>query len=178
VIPTQDEAKAAVVHIVRRDPRQMGEQTSRWTLAGIRRVCQWLAHLSDSGIWRTLDTLQVHWKRGREYVHSPDPEYDDKIARMAQIWHTVTHDTTEYTRLFLDEVTYYRHPTVGYSYAASGEKGPLAMRSHRSNTTTRVIGALNGLTGELMYLQRAKIGIAGIIRLYEQLAHQYQGRHL
>ena len=156
----------------------MGEQTSRWTLAGIRRVCQWLEHLSDSGIWRALAALQVHWKRGREYVHSPDPEYDDKVARLAHIWREVTGDRAQYTLLFLDELTYYRHPTVGYGYEASGAKGPLARRSHRSNTPTRIIGALNGLTGELSYLQRTKIGIAGIIKLYEQLAQRYQGTQL
>lgn len=167
-----------MLHIVRRDPRQIGESTSRWTLAGIRRVCHWLEHLSESGIWRALEALEVHWKRGREYVHSPDPEYEDKRARLAHIWREVCAEPTRKTLLFLDELTYYRHPTVGYSYAASGSKAPLARRSHRSNTSTRIIGALNGLTGAVSYVQRTKIGIAGIVRLYEQVVQQYPGQRL
>lgn len=177
-VATKEQAKEAMVHIVRRDPRQLGETTSRWTLAGLRRVCKWLEHLSDSGVWRAIDALAVHWKRGRESVHSPDPQYDDKVAYLAHIWHEVVGAPARSQLLFLDELTYYRHPTVGYSYEASGAKGPLAQRSHRSNTSTRIIGALNSLTGAVTYVQRTKIGIAGILRLYEHLTQQYPGRRL
>lgn len=162
-----------MLHIVRRDPRQYDEPNSRWTLAGIRRVCDWLQHLSDAGVSRALHDLRIHWRRGRDYIHSPDPDYDEKMKRIKEIWRDVRGAATEMVLLFLDELTYYRQPTLGYSYEASDSAGPLARRGYGTNTSTRIIGTLNGLTGEVCYLQRSKVGLAGIVKLYEQVAQRY-----
>jgi hypothetical protein len=56
-------------------------------------------------------------KRGRSYIHSPDPDYEAKQAAL----------------LFLDQVSVYRQPTVGVAYEdvayeQAGQCQPLARR--------------------------------------------------
>lgn len=65
--------------VVRRSPRLFGLARSRWRLADLGRVIPWLRRQRGS-IHRVLRRLDVRYKRGREYFHSPDPAYDTKLA--------------------------------------------------------------------------------------------------
>jgi hypothetical protein len=50
---------------------------------------------------------------------------------------------------------------------------PLARRSYRTNTATRVVGALNALTGRVSVLQASRIGVRALRQFYEQLCREY-----
>jgi hypothetical protein len=167
------ERQAALLHLVHRDPRQVGEPRTRWTLGAIQRVCAWLAHYTPSGIWRVLDRLAIPWKRGRDHIHSPDPAYEAKRAYLAQIDAQVRAASPRWVLLSGDEVTYYRQPTLAAAYEAAGPAQPLAERSYRSNTPTRVVAALNALTGRVSVLQAARIGVRALVQFYEHLCQQY-----
>ena len=167
------ELDATLVDIVHRAPRQFGEAQSRWTLAAIQRVCRWLADYTPSGVWRLLERLEVHWKRGRDYIHSPDPDYVAKREYLAARRGEVQAAPARLVLLDGDELTYYRQPTLAAAYHQAGPTQPLARRSHRSNTTTRVVGALNALTGQVSVLQAARIGVRALIQFYEQLCREY-----
>jgi len=69
--------------VVRRDPWQLGISQTRWTLAALRSVVPWLEAHSLAGVPRVLDALAIHAIRGRDYLHSPDPDYDAKRAYIA-----------------------------------------------------------------------------------------------
>ncbi len=71
-----DDAQEALLHIVGRDPKAFGEERSRWTLEAIQQVCDWLTLRTPSGMWRVLQRLGIHYKRGRSYIHSPDTHYE------------------------------------------------------------------------------------------------------
>src|SRR5690348_6910600 len=77
-----EQAKEALLHVVRRDPHQLGESRSRWTLNTLLPHLDWLEVQTSSGLWQVLDRLGIHYKRGRTYVHSPDPAYEEKLARI------------------------------------------------------------------------------------------------
>ncbi|HET8647866.1 MAG TPA: transposase, partial [Vicinamibacteria bacterium] len=156
-----------------REPRQFGQAQSRWTLAALQRVCHWLADYTPSGIWRVLDRLDLHWKRGRDAIHSPDPDYDAKRAYLADRAAEVQAASPRLVLLYGDELTYYRQPTLASAYGAAGPTQPLARRSYRSNTATRVVGALNALTGQVSVLQASRIGVRALITFYEQLCREY-----
>jgi hypothetical protein len=167
------EQEAALVHQVHREPRQFGQAQSRWTLAAIRRVCHWLTEYSLSGVWRVLDRLEVQWKRGRDYIHSPDPAYDAKRQYLADRLADVQAAPTRLVLLYGDELTYYRQPTLAAAYERAGPTQPLARRSYSRNTPTRVVGALNALTGRVSVLQASRIGVRALLTFYEQLCREY-----
>jgi transposase len=174
VYPTADAAKEAVLHLVRRDPRQFEEPRSRWTLAALQRVCAWLGRISQPGVSQVLKRLHVTWKRGRSHVHSPDPHYVAKLltihVRLQEIrlrW------TPRLVLLFQDEMTYERHPSVANAYAASGREQTLASRSHASATQRRITATLDACTGRVIFRQAARIQIPTLCRFYEQVCAAY-----
>lgn len=54
-----------------------------------------------------------------------------------------------------------------------GGAQPLAERSHRSNTATRLVGALDAATGRVRYRQASHIGVAQLVGLYRDLRAAY-----
>jgi hypothetical protein len=136
------------------------------------------AGASLSGVWRVLDDAKLQRKRGRDHIHSPDPRYRRKVAYLETIRTHVEAAPLGAVMLFLDEVTYYRQPSIGYGYAEAGSANPRAERSTRSNTATRVIGALDAATGQVLVHQRTKIGVPALIRVYRDLVAAYPGRRI
>ena len=143
--------------VIRRDPATLGYTQSRWKLSLLAEVCDWLNISNESSLWRLLDRLDIRYKRGREYIHSPDRHYMDKLSLIELARLRAHYAPERYVFLYLDELSYYRQPTVARAYAARGNHQPLARRSHASNTCGRVIAVLNALTGQVNYLQRNKI---------------------
>ena len=120
--PYPDAAEAAedLQHLVRHQPRLLGLDQTRWTLAAIREACLWMHGLSLGGVAQVLDRLGVSWQRGRAAIDSPDPDYDAKRAYLAQLRAAVAAAPERWVLCFLDEVTIERQPTVAASYAARG----------------------------------------------------------
>ncbi|MFN3763237.1 MAG: helix-turn-helix domain-containing protein, partial [Anaerolineae bacterium] len=83
--PTAEAAAAELQEVVRRSPRLYGLKRSRWWLDGLRQSVDWLRGLSLPGVHKILCRLGVKYKRGRRYVHSPDPEYDEKLAQLQAV---------------------------------------------------------------------------------------------
>ena len=137
-----------------------------------------LAAASLSGVWRLLHDSKLHRRRGRDHLHSPDPAYQEKVAYLRAIQARVAAAPDTAVLLYLDEVTYYRQPSLASAYAPAGADAPRAERSTRSNTTTRVVGALDARTGQVTSLVRGKIGVAALRRLYRDLVAAYPGRQL
>lgn len=75
--------------------------------------------------------------------------------------------------LYLDEMSYFRQPSVGYHYELAGSDRPYAEQSYRSNTKTRLVGALDACSGRLLFRQASKIGINELVALYQQIACAY-----
>jgi len=157
--PDAASAQTALLHVIRRAPQQFGHEQSRWTLARLRASCPWLHLRTDGGLSRLLRRLRISYKRGRDYVHSPDPNYAAKLAYIEQCRQRAEADPEHYVLLYLDEFTYYRQPTVGYDYELMGPSQPLARRSCAQNSWFRIVAALNALTGQVTYLQRSKITV-------------------
>jgi hypothetical protein len=120
-----------------------------------------------------LDRLAIPWKRGRDHLHSPDPDYDAQCAYLARIQAQVRQAGPRRVLLYGDEVTSYRQPTLAAAYAAAGPAQPRAERSYSRNTAPRVVAALNAARGRLSVLQAPRSGVAALIHCYEQLCQHY-----
>lgn len=138
----------------------------------VREHCSWLQVTTDGSLSALFKRLGISYKRGRDYVHSPDPFYEEKRFLIKQAQERAYQDTT-FVLLYMDEVTYYRQPTIARAYEASGRQQPLAQRSHRSNTSRRIVAVLNSTTGQVTFLQRNKTTIPSLTQFWYDIRATY-----
>ena len=170
---SKEEAKEAILHTVRREPSSFGKCRSRWSLSLIADVCEWLQVNTPSGLSQLLKRLGICYKRGRSYIHSPDPYYQQKMDVIAQCLLKAWYVPEKYVLLYQDEFTIYRQPTLDRDYEQMGKLQPLAHRSHGSNTELRGIGALNAVTGQVTYHQASKANIRQLTVFYDMVVDDY-----
>jgi hypothetical protein len=173
-----EEAKTALLQIIRRTPEQFGYEYSRWKLAMILESCPWLLVRTLGGLSQLLKRLKISYKRGRDYVHSPDPNYNEKLSLIELMRLRAFHEPERYVFLYLDELTYYRQPSLACAWEERGQKQPLALRAYQSNTHSRVLGGLNALTGQVSYRQRSHTDIACLTGFWYQLRAEYPDAEL
>lgn len=172
--------RAGLLQILASDPRAwpLAQPQTRWTLAALRAGVPSFWEYSLSGVWRILAGYDLRWKRGRDHLRSPDPDYRAKLARVDALRAEVAAAPDDAVVLYLDEVTYYRQPSLSSGYAAARSDAPRAERSHKSNTSTRVVAALDARTGRVIAHQGRQIGVAELVRFYQTLAAAYPNRRL
>lgn len=166
-----------LLHQVRRDPHLDGIDRARWRLSDLVEVCApWLRVHSQSGMWRLLQRLHIHYKRARMYVHSTDPHYQAKVAYIQERRNHVQEHLGEEVFLYEDEMGYYQQPTLAQAYDEAGrtrKKGPLAQMGSISNRFTRVVGTLDAFTGKVVFRQATKIGVSMLVKFFQQVVEAY-----
>jgi hypothetical protein len=141
-------------------------------LRTIRACCPWLDLTTDGGLSQLLDRLNIRWKWARSYIHSPDPDYWAKLLYIDHCLALARANPARYPFFFLDEVSLYRQPSLAPTYAATGHTQPLARRSCRSNTVHRVLGAVDALTGQVIFLQRSHISVPVLTEFYQTVSQR------
>jgi hypothetical protein len=120
-----------------------------------------------------LRRFDVHYKRGRQYVHSPDAAYQAKLARIAEAIQQVLTQPARYVLLYADEFTYYRRPSIANAYGQAGQDDIRANTGWLSNTKRRIAAGLNFLTGQLHAWQRASFRRSTLLRFLLSLETVY-----
>jgi hypothetical protein len=163
-----------MLELVHHSPRAHGYPESRWTLRRLRQASvSWLKLGIDSSLWHLLRRLDISYKRGRQSIHSPDPDYQAKLETLERYLGHSRGDPRRYPLLYLDELSYYRQPTIAPVYEARGHQQGKARRSQRSNSCRRVVGALDAGSGKVLHHQGDRIGCRELVRFYEQIAQAY-----
>lgn len=170
---TEAAAKEAVLTVAHQPPSAFGLGESRWTLALLRHSLAHLQVSSDSSLWHLLSRLGISYKRGRHYLHSPDCDYQAKLALLDQCLSQSRLDPGRYPLLYLDELTFYRQPTLACDYEERGHRQPLARRSYRSNTPLRVAAAMDAFTGRVVHRLSYHVDCRELVRLYEAICQTY-----
>ncbi len=159
--------------MVRRSPRCWGVDRTRWTRTTLGGVIGWLTGYTPSGVGRALAALGVVLKRAREHVHSPDPDYVAKRAAVDACVAEARAAGGRVVALFQDEITLHRQPSLAPAWAARGRDQPLAERSYRRDTTARVVGTLDALTGQVCFRRRHELRIPALVSFYREVAAAY-----
>lgn len=133
----------------------------------------WLAGCSLGGVQRLLRRLGLVYKRGRRYVHSPDPDYDAKLATIAQAHAQARADPAHVVILYEDELTYYRRPPVAQGYAPRGSDRPYAAQGYGSNRRRRIAACLDAASGRVVFWQRAHFDVRTLGRFFQAVAAAY-----
>jgi hypothetical protein len=82
----------------------------------------------------------------------------EKLVRKAKM------PEADFRVLYLDETSLYRQPTVAQAWWLSGQKSPWAPWSYRSNTKTRIAGALDVKEGSVFYQLSSRCGVKELTR--------------
>ena len=122
-----------------------------------------------------LRRLKITHKRGRDYVHSPDPEYDEKVRYIEKI--IENHDSSKQVILFMDELTLKSHPSVGYDYARTNEQ-PRARRGIGAEKQVRLCGVINAVSGRTDVMMRKVVSVHSIISFYQSLSKIYPTKQI
>lgn len=154
--------------VIHQEPARFGIARSRWRLADLRQVVPALRTYSLSGISRALRRLGIRLKRGRLRLHSPDPAYADKVARIDRALTLARRYPDRCALHYGDEMSVYRQPTLADRYAPVGQE-PTARLSPRSNTRHRLGGTLDAVTGQVQTVTGAKVGVDKLVALLQQL---------
>jgi hypothetical protein len=177
-----EEARAALIDTIHRgppppsDPQPVADgsqetvRRSRWQLSLFKEAIEWMQALSLSGIYRILRRLDIHLKRGRDYIHSPDPQYLEKLEAVEICRRRAEESGGAEVALYTDEVGCYRQPQASRDYEERGSSvQPLARRSLQQNTLYREVAALNPLTGELIHHGASRMNVRELLRFYRQI---------
>ena len=167
-----------LTELLHRSPREAGLKRSRWWLDGIRQAVVGLGEYTLAGIWMMLKRLKLRYKRGRDYLHSPDPDYDLKLQYVVAAYKQAQANPAHVVLLYQDELTYYRRPSVARGYAPVGSKHPRAHLGYRANSKRRISGSLNAVTGQFHAQQLTRFGVTQLKRYYQQLETAYPAAHV
>jgi transposase len=141
----------------------------------VRAACPWLNLHSDSGMHHILKRMHISWQRARSYIHSPDLDYDLKLANVQAVRMLAGQAEGQVVLVYLDEVTIEQQPTLAHSYAMQdrGRSQPRARLGHSSNTLTRVVATLEHGTGRVVYRRASKITLATLVQFFQDLRAAY-----
>jgi transposase len=120
-----------------------------------------------------LQRLAIHTKRGRDYLHSPDPDYVAKRALIERARQTAQHDPIHQVLLFGDECSIYRQPSLASAYEAAGHIQPLARRSYRRNSADRLLGVLDAVSGRVIARRLRQVTTRDLVRFFITLVQSY-----
>jgi hypothetical protein len=77
--------------------------------------------------------------------------------------------------LFQDEASFYRQPSQGWLWAGMGRRQPKMRYSHRSNTLMRVVGFMDGVTGQVLAWDFPRVTVDRLARCIRQVSQAYPG---
>lgn len=154
-------------------PESFALERSRWWLDGIRQAVSWLKPLSLPGVWKLLKRYRLVYKRGRRYVHSPDPQYASKAARLRQATQEVQADPEHIVLLYQDELTYYRGPTAAPDYVPQATDAPRAEQGTGYNSSRRIAGCLDAQRGRVFSWQRSAFDHHTFLRYLQAVEAAY-----
>jgi hypothetical protein len=128
--------------------------------------------MTDTGIYKVLKRLGFSRKKAQYFIHSPDPEYRAKWQRILDAYQEAVVNPEEVVLLFQDELTYFRRADIHLTWQAEGQP---QRHNHKTgnNTQARVGAVLNALTGQVLFLQRYKVGMLELAKLYALVRETY-----
>jgi len=75
--------------------------------------------------------------------------------------------------IYLDELTFYRQPSLSQAYEQTGKTQPLAKPGHRSNYSSRILAGIEIWQGKVVCLHRSKITLSTLRKFYQQLTEAF-----
>lgn len=143
---------------------------SRFRLQDLADSFYFLEGYSLAGLSQLARRLHLHLKRGRLAVHSPDPAYGRKLLQLERALIAAVETPAQVRVMFGDEASIYRQPSLGQAWERSGYQ-PVVRQVAGSNHRWRLAGALDAVSGKVVWLARSSMRIASL-KAYLRLLRQ------
>jgi transposase len=167
------EARRALDLLLHQSPLLYGQNRTRWRLQDLGQVVPWLAGRRDGTIHRLLQRLGFSHKQAAHFQRSPDPDYRFKWRQVLAAYQDALSHPDEAVLLFADELTYYRRSILRAMWQRRGRRQRRLGHVPGANTKARVAAAVNAVTGQVLYLQRSKIGRPELASFYATIRQAY-----
>jgi hypothetical protein len=152
-------------------PREYGLGRTRWHVADFIGYVPGVG--CRSAVWRVFRRMGICYRRGWAHLVSPDPLAQVKLEWLAAIQERVRLHPDQAVLLWLDELTFYRLPSVARSWGDGQKRALKAQMRSGNNTCARVVGALNAHTGQVEVRLRSEIGVRQLQQFYQQVRATY-----
>lgn len=171
----KEEAQADLNAVVAADPAQYEISRTRWRLKDLLSVFQKKGYLlsTPGSVHQFLARLGIRLVRARYAHRSPDPHYQAKLEYIEKVTQRVKASAGREVLLFLDEVNYYRQPLLAACWTRSDQPQEKVHRSYRSDTRTRILGAIDRKDGRVIVHQATRITVPTITNFYKRLHEAY-----
>jgi len=150
-----------------------GRPVTRWTLARIQAACPALPPRTLSGLWRLLHRHRIRLRHGRPQLYSPDPAYQVREASLHRVLRRVAANPDRCVVLFLDEFTVSHWPLVAPDWCVLPGPPPCAQRTAPGERRTRIVGALDGISGRVLSQRDSAISTVVLARFLARVAAAY-----
>lgn len=158
--PDQDQA---LDRTIEREPRSLGKNFSNWTSHQLALHLKWLVH--DVTVWRHLKRLGWRWRRPVPRIASPDLRYAAKARYLRELRRQARQGRIHL--YYADEMDLALLPTISGRWMRSGQQ--LQVNTPGKNTKQYVFGAVNYVTGALVWLTWPGKNNVGFRQLLEQV---------
>lgn len=140
-----EEAEAELERLLERSPLEEGYDFTTWTVPLLRSHLQEQLgiEVSEQTVRRALHRLEFVWRRPRWKIDYEDPDYGERMARIARAIHAADE---EVSILIEDETTFRRLPPLRSMWMPCGKQATVTVPA--SNGTFSLYGVLEARTGE------------------------------
>jgi transposase len=163
---TQQQERA-LDQALEREPRALGKNFSNWTAPNLKVHLQWSVH--SVTIWRYLRRLKWRWHRPVPRVASPDRRYHAKARYLRRLRAQARRG--EIHLYYADEMDVALLPTISGRWMRQGQQ--TQVNTPGQNAKQYVFGAVNYVTGALVWLAWPNKNNVGFRRLLQQVVTQH-----
>ena len=166
-------AAQQVREVLQRAPVLLGYRQSRWTLRLLAEAVSWFHDRPPGTIARVLHRLGLAYRRGRTYLHSPDPAYEAKLRTITGVQVLARAEPDTVVFLYEDELAYHRRALVAREWAPRAVDAPRVDQGWTANTTRRIACCLDATSGRLIWQQRTRFPVPTMSAFYATVAAAY-----
>ncbi|MCC8368460.1 IS630 family transposase [Xenorhabdus sp. PB61.4] len=144
---------------------------SRWSIELITQIINELLglSLSKSTLYRYFCQVGIVWRRAAPTVKKPDPEYDEKMAKITE---ALANASEQHLVFYEDEVDIDLNPKIGADWCLKGQQK--RVMTPGKNQKHYLAGCLDARTGQVIYVGGIKKNTDLFINMLEKINRQYR----
>jgi transposase len=165
-VTTQQERE--LDQMLAREPRAVGKNFSNWTAPNLKVPLGWTVH--PVTVWRHMRRLRWRWHRPVPRVASPDHRYRAKARYLRRLRAPARRGQLHL--YYADEMDVALLPTISGRWMRQGQQ--TQVNTPGQNAKQYVFGAVNYVTGALVWLSWPNKNNVGFRQLLQQLVAQHK----
>ncbi|CEK21586.1 transposase [Xenorhabdus nematophila AN6/1] len=152
--------------LLQQSPQELGYLRSRWSLELINKTLNELFNISltSSTLYRYFVQEDIVWRRASPTVKQPDPEYNEKMAKITEAKANISE---RHPVFYEDEVDIDLNPKIGADWCFKGQQKRIVTPG--KNEKYYLAGCLNAQTKEITYVKGEKKNSDLFIKMLDEL---------